>query len=95
MGKDIETLLWRTKFSSKKEINKYLRDEDYFDSCISYICSRLKRNCLNYPKIIRNFQKNCLETKKKFPHNQKKSFLDLMKKVTCLIKKNFSCYLAP
>ena len=65
MGKDIETLLWSAKFSSKKEIIKYLRDKDYFDRYISCICSRLKRNCLNYSKIIRNFQKNLLEIKKK------------------------------
>ena len=31
MGKDIGTLLWMAKFSSKKEIIKYLREKDYFD----------------------------------------------------------------
>ena len=79
MGKDIETLLWSAKFSSKKEIIKYLRDKDCFDRCISYICSCLKRNCLKYSKIVLYFQKNLLEIKKKFPQNQKK-FLRLDEK---------------
>ena len=60
--KDIQTLLLSAQFNNLDEIIKYLRDgdelikylrdEDYFDPVIYHTCSRLKKNCLNYPKKI-------------------------------------------
>ena len=77
------------------ELIKYLRDEDYFDPVIYHTCSRLKKNCLNYPKKVHEFRKKIVghqKRKKKFPGNRKKKF---EKKIIYLTKKIFSCHLAP
>ena len=84
--KDIQTLLLSAQFNNLDEIIKYLRDgdelikylrdEDYFDPVIYHTCSRLKKNCLNYPKKSPWIsKKNCWTSKKKkkFPGNRKKN----------------------
>ena len=96
MSEDVQTLLGSARFGNLDEIVEYLMNDDYFYPDINYICERLKKNSLNYPTKVCKFQKNLLEIKKEFPERQKKkNNLVLIKNITCLIKKNFFCCLAP
>ena len=94
MSKDIQTILGSARFGDLDEIVEYLTNNDYFYPDIGYICERLKKNSLNYPTKICEFQKNLLEIKKKFIERKKKIGV-LIKNITCLIKRSFFCRLAP
>ena len=96
MSEDVQTLLGSARFGNLDEIVEYLMNKDYFYPDINYICERLKKHSLSYPKKVCEFQKNLLEIKKEFPERQKNNNnWILIKNITCLIKENFSCCLAP
>ena len=74
MYDDIQTLLLYSKFNKDLDeivkylkdysIIKYLREEDCYDPNIYRTCGLLKKNCINYPKKVCEFQKKTIRDQK-------------------------------